>query len=344
MSLINKMLNDLDKRHATAKGEQPLFGDVRHSPSRRLGSPILILVLVVAAAGLGALAWSQFNKTRSQAPAEHLAASETIPKPAEPPVVIQQVAQPEVASTRRDDEVNRAAAKSAAIEKARKKESGKKESSQVAMSPHEDKPKSHIEKESSFKVISPQQQSNNLYLQAISQMQQSRDAEALDSLAKSIRANPANHNARQLSAILLADAGRNKEAQALLQDGLEISPGHSDFSIKLARLQFADGAKDKAFATLERGLPKAGNDAEYHAFFAALLQNQGRHDEAVQHYITSLRNNPSNPNWLIGVGISLKAIGKKNDAAEAFQRALNTGELGAKVAQFAEEQLKTIRQ
>ena len=126
MSLINKMLNDLDKRHATAKGEQPLFGDVRHSPSRRLGSPILILVLVVAAAGLGALAWSQFNKTRSQAPAEHLAASETIPKPAEPPVVIQQVAQPEVASTRRDDEVNRAAAKSAAIEKARKKESGKK--------------------------------------------------------------------------------------------------------------------------------------------------------------------------------------------------------------------------
>jgi MSHA biogenesis protein MshN len=267
-----------------------------------------------------------------------LAASEATPKPAEQSTAIQQVAQPEVAATRKDTEVIQAAAKPAGIAV-----TGKNAAHEVAKAPNEDTPKTHASREPSFKVVSTLQQSDNLYLQAISLMQQSRDAEAQDALTKAIRANPSNHNARQLSAILLADAGRNKEAEALLQDGLNISPGHSDFSIKLARLQFADGDKEKALATMQQGLPKAGKDPEYNAFYAALLQNQGRHDEAVQHYITALRSNPSNPNWLIGVGISLKAIGKKSDAAEAFQRAINTGELSTKVAQYAAQQLKQIR-
>ena len=50
------------------------------------------------------------------------------------------------------------------------------------------------------------------------------------------------------------------------------------------------------------------------------------------------------PNWLIGVGISLQAENKLNDADLAFQRALDTGELSPEVAQFANQQLRQIRQ
>jgi MSHA biogenesis protein MshN len=74
------------------------------------------------------------------------------------------------------------------------------------------------------------------------------------------------------------------------------------------------------------------------------LQEQGHHDEAIKHYITALRSNPSMPNALIGVGVSLRAQNKMNDAAEAFQRAIDTGELTPEVAQFAAQQLKQIRQ
>jgi hypothetical protein len=40
----------------------------------------------------------------------------------------------------------------------------------------------------------------------------------------------------------------------------------------------------------------------------------------------------------------LQATDKKNDAAEAFQRAIDTGELSSEVVQFAEQQLKVLRQ
>lgn len=325
MSLINKMLNDLDKRQPSTGGKQPLFGDVLNTPGKRLGSPVFIWVLIAVAAGFGALfGWSLFNKPGAQP-----AASVATTTPAEPPVVILQAAQPKVKQAKTKPEVVAMTSNNT--------------TAKPAKAAHEDKPKSRADKEASFKVVSPQQQSDNLYLQAISLMQQSQDAEAREALTKAIRAYPTNHNARILLAILLADAGRNAEAEALLQEGLEISPGHSDFSIKLARLQVAGGDKDKALATLEKGLPRARSNAEYHAFLAALLQGKGHHDEAVHQYITALRSNPSNPNWLIGVGISFKAMGKKNDAVEAFQRAISTGELSAKVAQFADEQLKQLR-
>ncbi|MDO9449331.1 MAG: tetratricopeptide repeat protein [Rugosibacter sp.] len=205
-------------------------------------------------------------------------------------------------------------------------------------------PNSRTDQVVSFKVVSAQQRSDNFYRQAISLMQQSRVTEAQDALRQSIAANSANHIARQVLAGLLIDAGRNAEATALLRDGLDFVPGHGGFSMMLARLHVANGAREDALTILEQGLISAADDAEYHAFFAALLQSQGRHDEATQHYITALRSNPSMPTWLVGVGISLQAQNKMNDAAEAFQRALDTGELTLVVAQFADQRLKQIRQ
>lgn len=205
-------------------------------------------------------------------------------------------------------------------------------------------PNSRTDQVVSFKVVSAQQRSDNFYRQAISLMQQSRVTEAQDALRQSIAANSANHSARQILAGLLIDAGRNAEATALLRDGLDFVPGHGGFSMMLARLHVANGAREDALTILEQGLISAADDAEYHAFFAALLQSQGRHDEATQHYITALRSNPSMPTWLVGVGISLQAQNKMNDAAEAFQRALDTGELTLVVAQFADQRLKQIRQ
>jgi MSHA biogenesis protein MshN len=410
MSLITQMLKDLDKRHATAGEEQPVFVDVRHSPRRRLGNygPMALLALVVVAAGTGVWVWSQYHKPGAQPPAaQQVVAANTAPKanpvpvqpapanesvssppappapspaqpvpvteptsaeavskPAEPPTVTRQTAKPEVVAVRKGSTGTPAVTSAApegktrvAGKQATTKSAATKPSAVIAMTnenvagdsekvPSQDKPmsKPQSDQESSFKVVSPQQRSDNSYRQAILLMQQSRDTEAQDALRQAISANPANHDARHLLAVLLADAGRNADAEALLRDGLSLAPGQSGFSIALARMQIADGAREDALSTLEKGLATAGDDAEYHAFLAALLQNRGRHDEAVQHYITALRSNPSNPNWLMGVGISLKATNKMNDAAEAFQRAIDTGELTPEVAQFADQQLKEIRQ
>lgn len=167
--------------------------------------------------------------------------------------------------------------------------------------------------------------------------------DAQDALRQSLGANSANHSARQLLAGLLVESGRNVEASTLLRDGLIMAPGHSGFSMALARLQMTGGSKDEALATLQSGLTTAGDEADYNAFYAALLQRTGRHEEAIKHYIIALRSDPVMPTWLIGVGVSLKQQRNMSDAAEAFQRAINTGQLTPEVEQFAREQLKQIR-
>lgn len=197
---------------------------------------------------------------------------------------------------------------------------------------------------SSFKVVSPKQKSENAYRQAVSLLQQGHVPEARENLKQAIADYPANHSARQLLAGVLIDAGQHAEATTLLQQGLNLAPGHTSFTMSLARLQVSQGSKANALATMEQWLPQANNDAEYHGFLAALLQDQGRYAEAIKHYITALRSDPSQPAWLIGVGISLQAENKLSDAAEAFQRAIDTGELTPDMTQFAMQRLGQIRQ
>ena len=194
-----------------------------------------------------------------------------------------------------------------------------------------------------IKSVNPKQQSANLYRDAVVMVQEGHLTDAQAALTQALDANPANHSARQMLADLLVDAGRRREATALLSNGLGLAPGHSGFCMALARLHLAAGAKQEAFAILQQGLSNAGDDGEYHGFFAALLQTFGRHEEATKHYLIGLRSDPSMPTWLVGIGISLRAQKKVVDAAEAFQRALDTGELSTEVADFARQQIDQIR-
>lgn len=393
MSLINQVLNDLEKRKATDGEEQFLSGNILQSvPTRRSNfGPMVLVVIVALAAGAGVAVWVNDHKTSAPiahevvvasvnampnatnatpAPAQPVSASGNaasptpsapvtqttsgaVSRPSEPLVASQH--EPKVTTVPKDatrtetatsapqvspkEAEEQAVTKPVAIEKvARNPAKATKQPSRLPKLPADQA------SPSSIKVVSLQQRSDNLYRQAISLIQQSRAPEAEHALKQAVGINPANHNARQLLAGLLVDAGKNAEATTLLLNGLNFAPGHSGFSMALARLQVANGSTEEALSTLDQGLLTAGDDAEYHAFLAALLQKQGRHAEAVKHYITALRSNPSMPNWLIGVGISLQAENKMNDAAEAFQRAIDTGELSVESAQFADQQLKQIRQ
>lgn len=195
-----------------------------------------------------------------------------------------------------------------------------------------------------LKVVSPLQRSDNAYRHAVAVLPQGRVTEATESLRQALNDNPLNHNARQLLAGLLVEEGHQGEALALLQDGLRLAPEQTWFALMLARLQVEAGDRHAGLATLQSGLPMAGNDPEYHALLATLLQREERHDEAVEHYLTALRSDPAMPNWLVGIGISLQAMGKLADATEAYTRAQQTGLLTPELAQFVDQRLKQVRQ
>ena len=201
------------------------------------------------------------------------------------------------------------------------------------------------------KQIRPDQKSGNYYRQALSYLQQGRVSEAQANLAMALEVNPANQDARQTLAGLLLDNKRHDEARATLAAGLTIAPEQNDFRMALARLQIETGDLSGAINTLEQGLSYANNNADYHSFLATLLQRAGRHEEAINYYTTALSLNSiealssnNRASVLIGLGISLQAVGKLEKSQEAFTRAQSSTTLSPDLSIFVEQRIKQISQ
>jgi MSHA biogenesis protein MshN len=111
----------------------------------------------------------------------------------------------------------------------------------------------------------------------------------------------------------------------------------------LARLQVEAGNRQGGLLTLEQGLKYAASDAQYRGFYATLLQRDGRHAEAVDHYLAALHDEPGNTSWLVGIGISLQAQDRFADAREAFERAKLVGQLSPELSEFVDQRLKQLK-
>jgi MSHA biogenesis protein MshN len=107
-----------------------------------------------------------------------------------------------------------------------------------------------------------------------------------------------------------------------------------------ARLHVDRGEIDAAVQTLARSADYAGNSADYAGFYAGLLQRQKKHAEAVGMFDRALRLRPNSGVWLLGMGISLEALGRGAEAQESFRRARATGNLTPELQTFADQRLR----
>lgn len=359
MSVINQMLTDLAQRHATAVGSNPMGGEVRSVPEVKSSGlwPRVILGLVLLGAGLSA-AWWKF-----QPPAHNLALAPAA-APVAPPAAVNPPPAPLVASSPTPSEPAfsavaepsvpsrlpglEAGLKNIPIQRPDKKSEPALDGSPAdhsVVTPDEKLKTGHLAKTPAavpLKSVTPQQKSENFYKQAVSLLQQGRVVEACDVLAQALAEDPVNHTARQLLAGLLVENRRPAEAMSLLQDGVRIAPDQMEFVMALARMQVEAGDRRSSLQTLEQVEKFAGDDAEYHGFYAALLQRDARHDEAISHYLTALRGDPANNSWLIGVGISLQEQNRNTDAREAFERARQSEQLSPELLVFVNQRLKQL--
>jgi MSHA biogenesis protein MshN len=347
MSLINKMLQDLEQRHDADSRSQPLAGDVHAVSATGTSAPRAATLAGVLALGIAGLvsAWvvlqpsavlpnlllsasspavaAMRTQTTLDVPTQPtLAAVAEAPLPVKVRVAVDSAPILAQAVIKRP---SRVAPEDAAFD-----------ALGVASSPAAAAPAN------SHKHFTPQQQADNLYKQAVAQLQQGQSVDARQILQQALGRNADHVKARQLLATLLVEVNALDDAVALLRDGLKRSPIETGFSMALARLELERGDTDHALATLAQGVQTAGDEPQYHGFYAVLLQRAKRHDEAVQHYLVALRSDPAMPNWLVGIGISLQAQGKDSDAAEAFMRARDGGLLSAQLLQFVEQQLQQL--
>jgi len=195
---------------------------------------------------------------------------------------------------------------------------------------------------SPLKQVSPEQRADATFRQAVASMQQGHVADAIAGYEAVLRLDAGHEAARQALVALLLEGGRGADAERVLQGGLKSKPEHTGFAMLLARLQVERGAVEQATATLEKTLPYADRQADYQAFFAALLQRQNRHKEAITHYQIALQLAPDNGIWLMGYGISLQAAQRTDDARDAFRRALESRTLNPELQAFVQQKLRGL--
>ena len=334
MSIINTMLQDLDKRNGRPGGEAVGGDAIRSikptSPWHVSRSTMIVLsgLVVVSAAGAW---WMQQRATKNvvvvAAPPVPVVASKA------PPVSPSPMATPAPAKT---VAVSTADIKRAAAAPAVKPASASRTAAATVAS--------HAEpKATSVKTYSPSQLSANLLAEALAFDQQGHLEEAKVALQRALAANPLDMQARLMLIRLQMDSGRADEARALLVEGQRLHPEQSDFTLALARLKVESGDSNGAIALLEAGRAAARDEPQYHALLGALLLRAQRHDEAVQHYLIALRSDPSNVRWLVGAGVALEGVGKQADAAEAYRRAEGSSSLTPEMASFLSERLARLR-
>lgn len=194
-----------------------------------------------------------------------------------------------------------------------------------------------------IKEITPTRQAESEYRKALQFLQQGFTTRAIESLTQALQNDARHVAARQTMVSILVEDKRLDEAEYWLQEGLSLDRSQSNMAMILARLQVERGDAHAGLETLQGSLSSTTENADYQAFLAALLQREGRHKEAIDHYTQALRQAPQSGLWLMGVGISLQAENRLQEAQQAFKQARESKTLRPDLQAFVEQRLQQTR-
>jgi MSHA biogenesis protein MshN len=375
MSLINKMLRDLDKRHAppgVIAGPATL-GMSQHAhavPGRTIASDlfwrIMAMAMLFAVAWVAWVVWQlmprpvvtdlAYQSARAKAappasaPAEPAPATQAAlappaappePKPAAP-AAARKAGKPGFDMLRLATELTtpipdrraraaRPAAKSPGTPA--KAASARPVAAEAAAGVQVDRratPSSKYRAEQEFR-------------NAVSLVNQGRIAEGMNGFRTALKLDPGHEAARQTLVALLLEAKRVDEAATVLQDGLAANPENTAFAMLLARILVERNDVSNALFVLQRHAAPPDRNPDFHAFAGALYQRLARHKEAIDQYEQALRLAPSAGVWWLGLGISLQAAERPQEAQQAYTRAKSAGNLAPELLTFVDQRLKQLQ-
>ena len=107
---------------------------------------------------------------------------------------------------------------------------------------------------------------------------------------------------------------------------------------ELARMELAEGRSAAVWELLTRLEPLLVNQPELWALRANAAQRLGRHQDSVQAYTTALQTRPSEQRWLLGAAVSLAALGQTVPAAEMADKARSVGPVSREVLAYLRQQ------
>lgn len=192
-------------------------------------------------------------------------------------------------------------------------------------------------------ALTPAERAESEFRRGVDLLKRGRANEAEAAFSAALRADASNRGARQALVALKLERGELDEAGRLLQEALAADPAQPDFAVALARIQVERNKPLAALTVLDGAAAGAGNHAEYHFMRGAVLQRLGRHAEAADAYRAALRVQATLPQAWMGLGISLEALEQRKAAADAFRNGLAAGPVSSELRTFAEQRIQALR-
>ena len=352
MSLINKMLQDLDRRQALAGAADGSVVQVTTSGEVRRGGREWLwrIVAVLLTLGLGWVIWVGYqllpkplvtNLALQPAPPPPAPSVAAPPPPpaavAEPtppaPVEAPPVTAPDTLRLAR--EIETPVRESASQQPARQEPVRAPKVAPVAPALKS----GTVDKRN--RTLSSAETAEAQFRRAAALLNQGRLSEAEDHLAGALRADPSHVAARQTYVAMLLEQHRVEAARRLVQEALAINPAQPAFAVALARIYIEQREYRNALEVLDKAGP-APRDAEFQAMRAAVLQRLGKHAEAVEAYQNAIRIAPQPGTTWVGLAISLETLGRRPEAAKAYRRALDAGSLAPEAREYAESRARAL--
>ncbi|HKC53786.1 MAG TPA: tetratricopeptide repeat protein [Burkholderiales bacterium] len=376
MSLINKMLRDLDKRHASQDvTAAPAGGLSRHMhpvPARTLASDFfwrtMAMMMLFAVGWVAWLVWQltphpvvtelAYQSSRGKIPAPAVAASSRFdsapaPQAAPPPAPAAAKAPlPQRSEKVNVDMLRLATELTTPIPRRSSRTSSSRSGAKTSVAAAKTASAPPIPVGESAAApgkidrrsnTSSPSRAESEFRRAVNLVNQGRIAESMDGFHRALGIDAGHEAARQTLVALLLEAKRVDEAAVSLREGLALNTENTGFAMLLARIMVESNDIPTALVVLQRHAAPPDRNPGFHAFAGALYQRLDRHKEAIEQYQAALRLAPSAGVWWLGLGISFQAVERRKDALEAFTRAKSAGNLAPNLLDFVEQRLRQLQ-
>lgn len=186
-------------------------------------------------------------------------------------------------------------------------------------------------------------EAESLFREGVALLNQGRVTEAQQDFTTALKRYAAHEPARQALVSILIDRGQLDEARRLLEEGLALNPAQAQFAVVLARIHVEQRNYAAAADVLNASREAGREDADYQLLLGAVLQRLGRHAEAADALLSAveLKKQPA-ATW-VALGVSLEATGKKAQAVEAYRRSLLAATSSQETRSYAEMRIRALR-
>lgn len=378
MSVINKMLKDLEQRDQEQGADFDPSGAV-YQAKEKSKLPLLLVAMLVVIIGLaGVVTWLLMGQNKVEVTGIELV-SETqntlepaqqsdptpvtevqTPAPEEQPKVLNQ--SPVLAAvTTVEPSSNTQAAPEQEPVNTTQQAMLNEEATQVTEQELEDEnffedefdsvvetpePKQEVEQpqfkiEKSASNLTREQRIEKLMTKAQESFDKGYISDAISQLEEVLGSADNHVEARNLLAVAWYGRGELQQAVNILNDGLSRYPNTEKWRLTAAEIFFKENEQQGAFTYLEADLVDAS--PEYYSMQGTLARQLKRFDKAEVAYANLTRIEPEKGNWWLGYAIALDSQNKSQLAKQSYQQAVNKAGISPSSIKFAKQRIAKLQ-